>query len=259
VSGHEVDEAPRPKEASENHESNLSTQVQDMGRGSNLAAQKLESQQRTDQLVKDGALPQLDFIDMSGGAAKAAERSTEYSNGVKTTRTEGETKITDSGNVVTIEPSIMVDVSKVQPQPARQELDKDGNPTGTILDRDGKAVARNNDDGSVSVFERDSKGKVETTTEYPSGVTIRTGEPVTETRDGRTITMQSSMVTVPEGAGWQQKDDGSYVNKAGDTIRTNSDGGVTMTTKDGTTTQHPDGSITSTPKTAQVPSGGERH
>ncbi|HEY9869241.1 MAG TPA: hypothetical protein V6D08_08755 [Candidatus Obscuribacterales bacterium] len=252
--GDDFEESYKPRESAEQSESSLSTAVQDLERESDPAALRLENQENTSRLVNDGVLPQLDFVEASSSPARA-ETKTEYSNGVRTTRTEGETVISENGNVITIEPSIMIDVGDVQPQPCRQELDKDGNPTGTILDGDGKPVARSNDDGSVSVFERDADGRVQTTTEFPNGVKITTGEPRTETRDGRTITIESNMVVVPEGGGWQQRDDGTLVNRSGDTIRTNDDGSVTMTTRDEVITQRADGTITRSPKTAGTTRG----
>jgi len=169
-----------------------------------------------------------------------AEQRTEYSNGVQTTRIEGKTLADGTEKRVDELPTIQVDLAKVQPQPVRPELDKDGKLTGTMLDAKNRPVCKTNEDGSVSVYERDSDGRLTmTTTEYPDGVSIRTGAPKTEMRNGIPIKMDNARVVAP--GDWIHKDDGSYVNPAGDKITTNDDGSVSMTTRDGTYTQRPDG------------------
>lgn len=238
----DFNEVNKPTETTERSESSgLSTYA--LERPQNAAQLAGERQQDTAQLVKDNMLPDLELMGDLDKFAQAQEQTTTYDNGVRTTRSEGRTETTEDGRTITIEPSIMVDVSRVQPQPVHQELDKDGQPTGTILDGQNRPVARNNDDGSVSIIERDAQGRANTTTEYPSGVKITTGEPRTETRNGRTITTESNMVIVPEG--WTQAQDGSFRGPDNQSIRTNDDGSITYTTKDGTShTQRQNGQRT---------------
>ena len=180
------------------------------------------------------------------GGPNGAGQQIEYSNGVRTSRSEGRTTTSagDEGTQVQPEakPPITIDLSNVKHQPTRQERDRDGKPTGTILDGQNRPVCKSNDDGSVSIYERDSKGTTVMTTEYPNGVRIRTGEPRMETRDGITLVVESSRIDVPQDGGWRQKDDGSFVHGTGDTtIVKNDDRSITLTTKDGMYTQQANG------------------
>ncbi len=115
-------------------------------------------------------------------------------------------------------------------------------PDGTVLDKSGKPIYKDNNDGSHTIFMKDAQGNPQTVTEYPNGVRISKGEPKTIVdKDGTKITIDGGRVIVlPEGVA--KRPDGVVVDTAGKPVmRENPDGSVDVFGEDGTYHQDADG------------------
>lgn len=194
-----------------------------------------------DELLNRGALPDLEFFekrpvpradgeirdrqepDKNGGVRTTSE----YPNGITVAKVQQRVR-NDDGSVTIHEERLLKG-----PEGFKES------PKGTYVDKSGKPLAKENDDGTLTVF-LDDHGKQKTVTEFPNGIRSITGETIV--RDGKVV-QSDRKTTFPEGSSFAA--DGSVIDKAGKTIaKPNADGSLTIFTSDGTYTQHEDGKVT---------------
>lgn len=173
----------------------------------------------------DGIIRQHQELDSNGNLNKV----TEYPNGVSISKHEA--NIRGEDGKLRKEEQVIVKF----PEGAQQL------PDGTVVNKDGKPIFKDNNDGSRTVFMNNAQGEPETVTEYPNGVRISKGEPKTIDKDGVKITVDGGRTIIfPEGA--SKRPDGTVVDTAGRPImKENADGSVNVFTDEGTYTQTADG------------------
>lgn len=156
-----------------------------------------ERESASNKLVDNGTLPQLDLFsspELHSGKEMSPkelakdginsksyknddgskETKTDFPNGVRVTINEGGKVVTKDGRSVELGPSNMVDVSRAPNQPMRESSPG----SGVLVDKNGKEVAKQNTDGSVSVDTGDSVYTV-----HPDGTTSK--EVFIRSRDGK--------------------------------------------------------------------------
>jgi hypothetical protein len=175
----------------------------------------------------DGIIRKREEIDSDGSLQKI----TEFPNGVSIAKSESNTRDRDGKTRQEI-------VTTKFPEGAQQRDD------GTVVDKNGKPIFKDNGDGARSVFINDAQGKPQTVTEFDNGVRITKGEPETVIKDGQTIRIEGTRtIKFPEGAA--KAPDGTVVDQAGNPLlKENQDGSVTVFQKDGAHTHTDDGKLT---------------
>jgi hypothetical protein len=209
-----------------------------------VQAKPEEINRAVDELIQRGVLPDLEFFEQRSvprGDGEIRQRqepdekggvrtTTEYPNGITVVKVQ-QTIRGDDGRLTRVE-----ELSIKGPEGFQES------PKGTFVDKTGKPLARQNEDGTLTVFLED-QGKHKMVTEFPNGVRTISGEPETIIRDGKPVQVEGGRVTVfPEGA--SQTPDGTVIDKAGKPIAKESpDGSLTIFTADGTYTQTADGKV----------------
>lgn len=194
-----------------------------------------------DELLNRGALPDLEFFEKRPeprADGEIRERTEPDKNGGERTTTEYPNGIT----IAKIQQRVRNDDGTVTIHEERLFKGPEGfkeSPKGTYVDKNDKPLAKENDDGTMTLFlEKD--GKKLTATEFPGG--IKTFTAPTIVRDGQTV-QAGRKDTFPEGSSVAA--DGTVLDKKGNQIaKNNADGSLTIFAPDGTYTQQLDGKVT---------------